>query len=458
MSARDLLVISDLHLGEDLGRKTPRTAALERQLIEFLDFHRCEGPRWRLVINGDMIELVGVTVMPSDVEHVADLHWHDHHYGLGAREAAAVHKMRAIVTHHQGVFDALARFIGDGHQLSVVIGNHDAELHWARVQEVFSAAIGASLVAQRPWQADAAEGLRAAIWFHPWFFHEEGVAWIEHGHQYDPYCSFDDVLEPATDAREIDPHIGGLLVRYLVNRFEGDLHDAWGEGFFGYLRIWLRQGPQRIRAVGLAYLHVLGRLVEHWRSRIPERLEARRKRAQLRRQRLARTRRIDEAKLAELAKLWHPPIASDLGRGFRALMVDRLTLLLTAPFAVLALLLAPSPVRPVMLAVGLPVLVLWAWVAWQAREPVSPVRSMKAKAKRIRELVKLPFVVMGHSHEPCNEPAGGYLNTGTWVPHSDPDKAFTHVRIQRTKGGVRALLCQWRDGASKVFDPEGGSR
>ena len=65
-------------------------------------------------------------------------------------------------------------------------------------------------------------------------------------------------------------------------------------------------------------------------------------------------------------------------------------------------------------------------------------------------------MVMGHSHDPCTveDPEGTYLNTGTWVPHIDQRKAFTHVRIQRTAAGVTARLCQWRDGTSHHFDPE----
>src|SRR5690606_37827431 len=63
---RDLLVISDLHLGESLGATSDRTRDLDRALVEFLAHHARSG-RWRLVVNGDMLDLVGATVLPAEV-------------------------------------------------------------------------------------------------------------------------------------------------------------------------------------------------------------------------------------------------------------------------------------------------------------------------------------------------------------------------------------------------------
>ncbi|HHO52818.1 MAG TPA: hypothetical protein ENK18_18565 [Deltaproteobacteria bacterium] len=119
------------------------------------------------------------------------------------------------------------------------------------------------------------------------------------------------------------------------------------------------------------------------------------------------------------------------------------------------LLVIPWSWQPSALGLLLPLLLAGGWWAARDRESVDRRAVMRRTARRIRELAGVPFVVMGHSHDPCVDPLEGYLNTGTWVPYIDQRKAFTHVRIQRTTAGVRALLCQWRDGASRVFDPEG---
>lgn len=448
----DLLVISDLHLGDDLGPKSEGTLRLERELQTFLDHHRDDGHRWQLVINGDMIDLVGVTLMPADVGWIAGLHPDDHHYGLGARSHPAALKLQRVLLHHDGVFRALGRFLASGHSVAIVIGNHDVEVHWPEVQTLF---VDALLTFAIDAGADP-DAARDAISFHDWFFLEEGLAWIEHGHQYDPYCSFEEILEPATDAEEIDPNLGALLPRYVGSRMADDVHDAWGHGFFGYLKFWANQGSGRAAGIGSAYIDVFLRMFEHWNARAPERLAARRARAHARLRVVARTLKLPEERLLALAALALPPLSVDLGRIVRALMVDRLLLMLTAPALLLSMLLLPWTWMPwAFLTAALP-LGVWSWYATLAREPVDPSDTMRAMAGRIREIARVPIVVMGHSHNAFAEGdgRGWYFNTGTWVP-SHPERAFTHVRIERTAQGVRALLCQWRDGATRTYDAAG---
>ena len=135
-------------------------------------------------------------------------------------------------------------------------------------------------------------------------------------------------------------------------------------------------------------------------------------------------------------------------------MVDRLLLLVCGPVLLLSpMLVLPWPWVPwafLTVALGLSV---WGWFAAIAREPVDPSDTMRAMAAKIRVLARVPIVVMGHSHNALVEGdgAGWYFNTGTWVP-SHPERAFTHVRIERTAKGVRALLCRWQDGASTAYD------
>ncbi len=453
MQGRDLLVISDLHLGEDVGAMSRRTLALEQELVDFLDYHRTEGPRWNLVINGDMLELAGILLLPSEVGWIDGSHPHDRSYGLGSVPDAAAIKMQAIVDHHPEVFRALARFVGEGHTLSVVIGNHDAELHWPEVQRVFVDALVAGWADQRGEADRSLESLREGILFHHWFFHDPGVAWIEHGHQYDPYCSFEHVLAPATDQREIDPNIGYLVLRYIMSRVDGDLYHAAGKGFFGLIGVWLRQKPRHITGLFRGYVDMSRRLVEHCLGRDRDRLASREEQASLRRAQLATS--LGAERLMAVEQLWMPPVVADLKRLLRALMLDRLTLMLAVPLLCLTILVLPESLRLPALALGLPVLVGWAWLASGPREPMHPGEIMRARARELLKLTGVPYVVMGHSHQPCNEhgEGGAYLNTGTWVPHADPRTAFTHVRIQRRGAQVQARLCQWRDGASQTFEP-----
>jgi hypothetical protein len=138
-------------------------------------------------------------------------------------------------------------------------------------------------------------------------------------------------------------------------------------------------------------------------------------------------------------------------------MMDRLLLMLFGPMMVLLPLLlvpwswVPWGWLPALLTIG-----VWAWYAGIAREPTDPSEAMRHRARQIRELTKLPIVVMGHSHNPVAESdgTGFYFNTGTWVP-ADPERAFTHVCIQRTEHGARAELRQWRNGAGLAYHAAG---
>lgn len=428
----DLLVISDLHLGDEHVRNGHAA-----ELVAFLDHHRDDGRRYRLIVNGDMIDLVGVTLMPGDAGELVGLHRDDHHYGLGARAHSALAKLAQVIARDRPVFDALGRFLAAGHDVAIVIGNHDAELHWPEAQELLRETL-ASVGGPRA---------RERLSFHPWFFFEDGVAWIEHGHQYDPYCSFEDVLAPATDEQEIDPSLGALLPRYVGSRFADPIHEAWGKGFFGFLAFWFRQGRDRVLAIGQAYVDVFVRMAEHWRAGVPERVAARRALARKRLRAVARRFALPEERLHEIVALARPPVGRDLFRIVQALMLDRLLLLLCAPaLLLLPLLVAPWAWLPYACVPVIGVLVAWAWIAGMAREPVDPTEAMRGVAARIRQRLRVPFVVMGHSHRPAAE--SGYFNTGTWVGH-----AFTHLRIERTDRGVRARLCQWVDGASRGFEP-----
>jgi UDP-2,3-diacylglucosamine pyrophosphatase LpxH len=454
--AHDLLVISDLHLGEGYAAKTPHVLRLEQELCAFLEHHRDDGRRWRLVINGDMIDLVGMTLMPAEAGLVTGIHPDDHHYGLGARAHVAALKIERVIRHHAEVFRALGRFVAQGHSLEIVVGNHDVELHWPEVQRVLSDGVGRMAL-----EAGAEHThLAGAITFHGWFFLEEGLAWIEHGHQYDPYCSFEDALEPATDTEEADPNIGALLLRYLGPQMADDINGAYNYTFVGYLQFFVAQGRSRLVGILAAYFGVIRRMVEHWWARGPERIAARRARARGRLREIARRLRLDEDRLVQLAALAKPPVSVDLLRIVRALMVDRLVLLLLVPLVVALMLVLPWPWMPLAVAVAA-VPVAWsAWHAVTAREPVDPSETMRRIARRIRTIARVPIVVMGHSHSACaegdadGEGAGAYFNTGTWVAH-DPEQSFTHLRIERTERGVRALLCQWRDGASRAYERAG---
>jgi len=459
----NLLVISDLHLGEKVGRGRAPDPRTEQALVQFL-LHHAHHPRggrpWRLVINGDAVDLVGICLMPDEADWLTGLDDDDHLYGLGDHAMASALKLRKVVQAHQDVFRALAEFVGLGHDVVMVIGNHDAELHWPGVQQLLRdvlAAMWSEAEASKAPGARSPEQVAGGIGFHQWFYLEHGVAWIEHGHQYDPYCSFDDVLAPATNEHRIDPNVGGAILRYVANHFAADASDHWGSGFFGYLSWWFGQGLDKALDILGGYRDMVRTLVRHWQEQLPERVAARRARSRQRLQRVARKLRLPEQRLAKLLAFREEPVVNDLGRIVRAVMLDRLGLLLATPVLMLVPLLLPWSWMPWSITLPMAVWVVGGAAALVERESTDPRATMRRMAQRIRASIRVPIVVMGHSHDPCAEVHGDgvYFNTGTWVPHGEGMRAFTHLLIERTGGKARAALCQWREGDSQRFEIDG---
>src|SRR3954471_9991547 len=78
---KNILVISDLHLGEDLrpgGANVSylrHLATLERELEKFLVHYtatRLDNRPWRLVVNGDMVDFMSVMILPDEARQLDD--------------------------------------------------------------------------------------------------------------------------------------------------------------------------------------------------------------------------------------------------------------------------------------------------------------------------------------------------------------------------------------------------
>lgn len=460
------LIISDLHLGEDLkpgSDGVEHVGRAEEGLVDFLDHYaatRLDDRPWKLVVNGDMVDFLSVCLFPAEVQLITGLHPDDHTYGLGARPHASRVKMRKVMERHRRVFGSLARFLGAGNELVVVIGNHDAELFWPEVQQTFRQEL-ARLWAEDP--ASRAPGapadLDGRVSFHAWFYFEEGLAWVEHGHQYDPYCSFDTILHPLVPSgeEEIDLNVSTAAMRYVRNFYTP--HSTNVEfGFWDYIRWILGMGASRALGVLGAFAQMNLRLFGLWWQRTPDAIKRARDKHLERLKVLASRTRLPEGVLMELDGLRRRPFNRRFGRLVQALMLDRLV---ATTLAVLLLcvgvLTLPWAYMPVAAALVLGTLFALDRHFGNQRESIYPQRHMPRVARTIRRLVRTPIVVFGHAHEAAMERAedGWYFNTGTWVAERKEQlrHAFTHLRIRFGPDGPRPELCQWRKGRSLAFHP-----
>jgi UDP-2,3-diacylglucosamine pyrophosphatase LpxH len=457
-TAPNLLVVSDLHLGEDLlpgsGEDRRRAVAMaEAAFLELMRYHarfRVDGRPWRLVINGDLFDFMSLFVGPAEA---VPIRGHEERVrGAGRREDAAVARMRILGVRYRTVLAQMMRFAAAGHTIDVVAGNHDQELAWPSVWDELRRA----LIAACPTGVDAEVAL-ARITLARWFVYEPGVAWIEHGHQYDDACSWEYGLAPAHPRTgELATNVDYAALRHLSSAApDVDTHGTEEWSFGGYMRYALSEGPAAAWRYVASYFRFVAMLVRARREHHDVGLRLERAAVHERaRDAIADAQGLPRETLARLDGLARAPLTRSSRRLARMLRLDRmavcLAVMLVAVVALIALPLWAGVLATAVAAAG----------GYKATELLGPAPAVQAAMPlmpaRIQAIVDAPIVVFGHTHEPLKlaTTRGEYLNAGTWLPAIRPGllRAFTHVAILRDgDGGARAELRQWRDGQSTRY-------
>ncbi|HZS41631.1 MAG TPA: metallophosphoesterase [Polyangia bacterium] len=470
---KNILVISDLHLGEDLrpggaGVSYLRhLVRLERELENFLAHYtrtRIDDRPWSLVVNGDMVDFMSVMIIPGE-EADENEDAEDRRYGLGFGERQSQKKLEKVIVRHRGVFGKLAEFVAAGNELVIVMGNHDVEFHYPSVQRTLVEwLVGLAVGAGAPEEAKAE--FQRRITFCPWFYYREDLIYIEHGHQYDEYCSFDYLLHPvAAEPRggkksRIALSVAHAGMRYFANQLpDYDPHTAEHWGFVNYAKWAWAQGLKGAIRIFYVYGLLVWRLVELWYSLIDRRNDSERRAVHRERlKELSTSWKIAEEKLVALDALRREPVTKRLYKLLSALFLDRV--LLGAVGLAAASVLA-AQLHGVWLRILVPFGTLLGFAALNqilGRLRLEPPSSrLRSAPELIRKLVRAPYIVFGHSHAPERIALSGgatYFNTGTWAS-DDEGSAFTHLMVTRGAAEANevplAELKQWRDGSSTKF-------
>lgn len=466
--SHNLLVVSDLHLGDSLRPSDPgylqRVSQLNRAFSRFLRHyahHRVDGKPWRLVIAGDMIDflhagLYGESGPGQDTPHREAISY--------CSEAAAIEWLEEVMERERLVFRLLAAFVGAGHQLVIIKGNHDAQFHFEGVQVRFIEGLLALHQLRAPVRRrrHAPEGTREAekrsfrerISFCRWFYYEEDLVYIEHGNQYDPFCSFEHVLSPMDpEAAELEDPISHRTYRAFAGILgDLDVHtiDQWR--LFDYVRWVFGLGPRMIGRLAYTYFGSVS-----WLMRTKRRLSAAARKAREEHLRLrgllVRTFGLPEEVLRALDELRERPAGKSVLAGINMLYMDRVALLALNVLCMATAAVAPGSLwgRAAIVG-GIAVASLIANVMIGRVRDVSPHPRLLRMAKKVAGLLKVPFVVFGHSHIPvmarasdAEQPVEGrdtwYFNTGSWTSASE--RGLTHVCILPRREGPMAELRRW---------------
>lgn len=152
------LIVSDLHLG---GGDRLDDFAADTELTEWIEQYAAAQPT-EVILAGDTFEFLQVR-LPG----LEDTDW---------SEWAALRRFRAILAAHERPIGALRRLLEQpGHQVTLLIGNHDFELHYRAVKRALRDALGVDATDER---------LRFATRY------EGGGMYLEHGNQFEPWNSF----------------------------------------------------------------------------------------------------------------------------------------------------------------------------------------------------------------------------------------------------------------------------
>ncbi len=469
MAVSNILVVSDLHFGEELlpGAGLERRRAVELASTAFREFlayyapRRHDGRPWRLVIAGDLFDFMSVHVTSTRERpaKTAD----ERRFGLGRGIKPGVERMRMICEAHRALLADLAKFAAAGHTIEIIVGNHDIELLASEVVDELLANIRSNLVGPPDGRAAAppaiADTIMARIEVVPWFIYIPGVAWIEHGHVYDEGCSFEFNLAP------MDPKDGHLIfnadyaaVRYLGTAVpEVDPHGIESWSFWGYMQYTMGQGVRSAGRIWIAYARFVSSLFRARRlHKSFKRRDRRRREHRARLEQVAVDGGISLETASAIDRLARAPLTGSMRRLGRLLMLDRFGIIFGVVF-VLILLLIFVPLAWALVGAALACAAAAGISKWLGEHLVTSQLPMRAIPQRIRKLVDAPVVVFGHTHDPRWQPlrSGGlYVNSGTWLAATKPGlrRCFTHVVIQPREGKPAVELRQWSEGTTQPFD------
>jgi UDP-2,3-diacylglucosamine pyrophosphatase LpxH len=405
-----------------------------------------------LVIAGDFVDFVGMSVAADPGEIATNLTEEEQMHGLGGAADHARAKMRRVVEHHADVFKALSEFVAAGNTLVVLRGNHDVDLHWEEVQDEFRRGLERFGTIER-----------GNVEFAPWFYYEEGVVYVEHGHQYDQFCSYENVLYPVqpSDPRRTARSLSDILLRFVVRPTRGMRESGHADaGVADYLRFAWRLGTSGMLKLVTRFLSAVTTLIQIWREHFSEAAQWVRSEHERKLTLLAEAKQISLERLRALITLQRPPVTRSLLAILASVMLDRILLVVLAAGLLAGALKAidhwPYICLVVVCTLGV---VIGLGVLWnRLRNAIDPSTELRDGAQRVARLFPAAFVVMGHTHLPEVRPTPNadavYVNLGAWAEEESEDAAApvlpatrTHLVLTHVNGKPTGELLTWHRGA-----------
>jgi len=460
-------------LGSDIldgaENKARRSATIDSDLAELLAHYRStppRGARWRIVIAGDFIDFIGMSIPAEATTRIAletPPNEEEREHGLGNAADHARLKLRRVAERHANVFCELAMFVADGHALTLVHGNHDIEFHWDDVKNDFREILFSLATANNTFlHRIHRESFFSRIEFNPWFYYRDGICYIEHGHQYDAFCATTHVMAPVSplDPRRVARCFSDTFLRFVVRRTVG-MKEYGHEhvGLFYYVGFGLKLGMLGMLQLVCHFTAAVVALFRLRRAYLSEAAAVLRAEHEQRILKLAEATRLGKDKLRALLSLQVAPISSSIRGILASVLLDRIALALLSAFT-FVLLAALSAFHGHVFWGALGVLVTWSLLNryLSSRREVDPAKVMTERAAHLARLFPAAFVVMGHTHVPTMSSAGSatYVNVGSWAEEDDAQTNYraarTHLVIEVGDRGAEATFCTWEASGPRAFE------
>ena len=447
------LVVSDLHLGEADRNPAGRFFRFDQDFADFLRHYRFEymaDRRWRLIIDGDFIEFFEMAEAPDPDDRLlrdVRLTAADRRFFPGTEWQKSVWKMDRALRSHPQLLLALARFLLAGNEIYILRGNHDVELFWPQVQEHFRLVLIQHHPADTTY-ADMKVAVQARLHFVPWFYFDKGLLYVEHGCQYDPFCTNEHNLCPVMPGRphQLQLPFSAFTMRYFAARM-AIIDPAAIENVNsvpGYLGRLIAKNPLHALRMPYYYAEMVVRTLRkvdgsngHRDSEVTVREDG--VRAEL-----LKTHDLAADTLRGIEALRERPILGSLPAALKSFSLDLVATALAGTTAIW--LLAPATMAGRIAAALLSVLLIGGFLTWWVRRAstINDHRNLRVVARAIAGMLGVRYVVFGHSHEPdayrlSEDAPQWYFNVGTWVPNAR-EGHFVYLQVLRDDGGSAQLL------------------
>ena len=447
------LILRDLHLQEAEQDPAGRLFYFDGEFADLLRYYRLfsvDGRRWRLIIGGDLIEFLVIKRAPDADDRLlkgATFSATERRFFPGTEWPKSVWKLELILRSHPQLLLALARFIAAGHEIHILRGNHDLELFWPQVQERFRLLIAEHHPVDASYQ-EIKVAAKERIHFLPWFYLDPGLLYVEHGHQYDEYCSNAHHLYPVLARRpsQLELALSGFTMRYVAARIQ-KVDPAAMETMNGlprYIQHLLLQEPALALRIPSYCLEAVARILAKVKTTDPEREAFIAGAEAALREEIGQSSGLAAPTLEALAALSQPPLLDSFGRTARAIFLD----VFAATVASLGLAVTLAWKRRWWGALAAGAVTGLAAVSWKRRAgAVNDHRNLREIARAVQRLLGVRYVVFGHSHDPdvLTLDATGeriYFNVGTWLPQGG-ESQMIYLHVLRDPDRPAAHLMRW---------------